>query len=92
MAQISTISSTQPQITALDALWTLFQAQSQSVRMAFVQRLLNEPTLSKKKESAKTADSAIRQLDSLLYGSIQLPIDFDYDKELQNTLKAKYTF
>ena len=91
MAQVSTLSSTQPQISALDALWTLFQTQSKAVRAAFIQRLLKETAQQPMpKVDIKANVTDIKQLDSLLYGSIQLPADFDYEKEMQETLASKY--
>ena len=92
MAQVSTLSSSQPQISALDALWTLFQTQSKAVRSAFTQRLLKEAMLSKPKENTVATATEIKQLDSLLYGSIHLPADFDDEKEMQETLASKYSF
>lgn len=92
MADLSTISPTQPQISAVDALWTLFQAQNKSVRKAFAQRLLKEMAQSKHKKKTKVIATEISQLDSILYGSIQLPADFNYEKELEKTLDSKYPF
>ena len=89
MAQVSTI---QPQISSIDAVWNLFQAQSKSVRQAFIHRLLKEESEPMCKECAKTTALDINQLDSLLYGSIRLPEDFDYEKEKNETLNSKYSF
>lgn len=33
----------------------------------------------------------IQGLDNLLYGSLNLPADFDYDSEIQNALSLKYS-
>lgn len=74
MTQVSTL---QPQFSSIDALWNLFQAQSQSVRQAFIHRLLKEEIEPMYKESAQSTSKEISQLDALLYGSIHLPADFD---------------
>lgn len=88
MAQMSTI---QPQISSIDALWNLFQAQSESVRRAFVKRLLREESAAKCSECSIDSVGDINRLDSLLYGSIHLPVDFDYEKEIEETLNSKYS-
>lgn len=89
MTQVSTI---QPQFSSIDALWNLFQAQSQSVRQAFIHRLLKEEIEPMYKESAQSTSKEISQLDALLYGSIHLPADFDEKKEIAETLNSKYSF
>lgn len=86
----ATITTQQTQMSQLDALWTLFLSQSKTVRKAFTQRLMQHTLLSAKNAITKSSDAEIMQLDSMLYGSIKLPEDFDYDKELEKSLKEKY--
>lgn len=81
----------EPQISQLDALWTLFQAQTKSVRKAFTQRILEQVALANKKPRQKSSDDDIKAIDNQLYGSIKLPADFDYAAELEQTLNAKYS-
>ena len=51
-----TVTPQEPQISQLDALWTLFQAQTKSVRKAFTQRILEQAAIAKKKPCIKSAD------------------------------------
>ncbi len=85
------ISSIQPKFSSIDALWALFQAQSDSMRHAFIQRLLKEESAVIHKESHETTATEIDRMDSLLYGSVHLPKDFDYEKELNTSLSSKYS-
>lgn len=53
------ITTQEPQISQLDALWALFQAQTKSVRKAFTQRILEQAALTKKKPSPKSSDDDV---------------------------------
>lgn len=46
----------EPQISQLDALWTLFQAQTKSVRKAFTKRILEQAAMAKKSCTKSTDD------------------------------------
>lgn len=80
----------EPQISQLDALWTLFQAQTKSVRKAFTKRILEQAAMAKK-PCTKSTDDDVAAIDNQLYGSIKLPADFDYASELERALNAKYS-
>lgn len=89
MAQISTI---QPQFSSIEALWALFQAQSNAMRHAFIKRLLKEERAIVNEECNEiTAVDEISRLDSLLYGSIHLPENFDCKKEIDAAVNSKYS-
>lgn len=86
-----TVTPQEPQISQLDALWTLFQAQTKSVRKAFTQRIFEQAAKAKKKPCQKSLDDDVAAIDKQLYGSIKLPADFDYASELEQALNAKYS-
>lgn len=79
-------------ISRLEALWTIFQSQSKSVRQAFTERLLSELSISEshEKERNNSLNDNIQQIDNVLFGSISLPADFNEKTELQSGLTAKY--
>ena len=52
----------QSSITTLDALWTLFQAQTKSVREAFTQRLLDAEEAKRKAQEKKFKASFMRAM------------------------------
>lgn len=68
---ITTIPSETSKISTIDALWTLIQGQTKSVRKALTERLLAEQNKSKiEKQEAMVRASLERAFDELHAGKV----------------------
>ena len=68
---ITTVNSQPTEISALDALWTLYKSQSKKVRQALAKRILAEHEQSKTQAQQKMVkDSLTRAFDELHAGQV----------------------
>ena len=66
---ISSVQSQTPEISTVDALWTLIQGQSKRVRQALIKRLLAEHKT--KAQQKMVTDSLTRAFDELHAGKVR---------------------
>ena len=77
------------QNATLETLWKQIVNQGEDIQRALAVRLisiLKTPKTMKRNLSISEA----HRIDDALYGSIELPSDFDYEKELASAINDKY--
>ena len=68
---ISTVNTQSPEISTVDALWTLIQNQTKAVRNALAKRILADQVRQKRKaQEQMVKDSLTRAFDQLHSGKV----------------------